>query len=632
MKVDYNKIIKIKNIKDLKKISVNKQLYENNYLFHYLILLNNLDGLKLQKFPIYITNNNGYNGIHLAAEQNNLKILNYLIIHYNEYIYNRTLGNLTFINLLPHNNQIKIIKKFKNLKLKYLFINEGDISYLLQNVNYNDLLFLLKKNFFYKYKYLLCYIFYNNNLSTNNIIEIFKLYSPKYIEYICNNTPLHKLLFVQKVNEQILKYLFNTNIIDFTSKNIISKLLFNSNINFTFTLYIIDNILISKPLFYFNQNNIHLCNLIHYFIILFHINKKIDDDIKKNLLLKFKKSLPWNSYNYDKYTPLHLIILYNFDFDFFKDVIISNNIKINKKVLKNIIKTINNPNNLWIKLYQSLPNLKIKKNNVIIKKYKYANYNILYPYISYYILYILYILNKYDSVFIPYISPKDNIFDYPFMIKYNYSLNNTIIHPDLNYLINIQKQKNKKYGFVILSIMYSCNAGHANILIYDFKNMTIERFEPHQQGNMFNDVIDIQLNEMLTWNTKFTYINHNKIMKNYGFQKISNEKDTINIKHGDPEGFCMSWALWYFETKLLNENIKSKQLIKLLYKKLKSLDISFSEYIRSYSNYIRRQFNRILINDIKVNKKELYNASLIDNYSVVFNYFNNYMELKKNNI
>ena len=43
MKLDFKKIINIKNLKDLKKYKLDKPIHFNNYLFHYLIIFNKLD-------------------------------------------------------------------------------------------------------------------------------------------------------------------------------------------------------------------------------------------------------------------------------------------------------------------------------------------------------------------------------------------------------------------------------------------------------------------------------------------------------------------------------------------------------------------------------------------------------------
>jgi len=113
-------------------------------------------------------------------------------------------------------------------------------------------------------------------------------------------------------------------------------------------------------------------------------------------------------------------------------------------------------------------------------------------------------------------------------------------------------------------LVYELSLG-ANILIYDFKNMVIERFDPY--GNMIdkNEMDDI-LEAELTWNTGLTYIAPVDYLPSVSFQTISNEENVINQKSGDLDGFCLAWCLWYLETKLKNTNIKSKLLVEKLIK------------------------------------------------------------------
>ena len=89
MKIDFKKIINIKNKSDLKSFPINEPLFQNNYIYHYLVLLGNIDAIKLEKFPVYVENNDNLNCFHLAAKENNIDILCYLIDNYKEYIYNR---------------------------------------------------------------------------------------------------------------------------------------------------------------------------------------------------------------------------------------------------------------------------------------------------------------------------------------------------------------------------------------------------------------------------------------------------------------------------------------------------------------------------------------------------------------
>ena len=59
--IDLMKIGNIKTKAALKKYPINKPLMNGNYLFHYLILTNNLKGLRLYNHRIFYFNNEGLN-------------------------------------------------------------------------------------------------------------------------------------------------------------------------------------------------------------------------------------------------------------------------------------------------------------------------------------------------------------------------------------------------------------------------------------------------------------------------------------------------------------------------------------------------------------------------------------------
>jgi len=292
-------------------------------------------------------------------------------------------------------------------------------------------------------------------------------------------------------------------------------------------------------------------------------------------------------------------------------------------------------NNKWIELYKKLDNYEIPNNIVKLKKYKYAYYNLFNSSEKDILLLTIYICNKYNNLYLPLINNKninyqtylDN-FDfftipselYPWIIYYDEISNSVFIHSNLNALINIQKNKNnKRFGFIFLSLLTISGIKHANILIYDFKKLTIERFEPYGYFKNYN--LDIILNEELTWNTNFKYYSPKKFMNFNGFQNVSDENNNINIKKGDIGGFCLAWCFWYLESKMLNKNIKSKVLTKLLFKKINNSKYKFSEYIRNYANYLNKQKNKILTS-IGVNKTNIYNK--VYNNKNVFNYINKF--------
>ena len=145
MKIDFKKIINIKNKKNLNDFVLNKPIFQKNYLFHYLIELNNLNGLKLKKWPVYIENNDGLNGFHIAARLEEINILEYLIETYPEYIYNRNINKDAFTYYLQVNQFAHLIKKYPNLNWDNLIINgtdklNGIFKSIILNLKFKELI------------------------------------------------------------------------------------------------------------------------------------------------------------------------------------------------------------------------------------------------------------------------------------------------------------------------------------------------------------------------------------------------------------------------------------------------------------------------------------------------------------
>ena len=53
MKFNIQKMMDIKTPKDLEKINLNKPVFYKNYLFHYLIMFDKLELLKINKHPVF---------------------------------------------------------------------------------------------------------------------------------------------------------------------------------------------------------------------------------------------------------------------------------------------------------------------------------------------------------------------------------------------------------------------------------------------------------------------------------------------------------------------------------------------------------------------------------------------------
>jgi hypothetical protein len=640
MELNLKKIINIKNKNDLLDYPLNKPIYLSNYLFHYLIEFGNLTALKLIDIPVYIENNDNLNGFHIAAKYDKIEVLIYLIKKYPNYIYNTNNNNKLFTDYINIDKILILLKSFPNLDWYRLLNNLHSnvqnnmqtntqiiLHQILSKYNYKKLSAFLKLYKLFPNKenvQPLEYLLYNK-MSDENKISILNTFSENNLNIKDSNMCGLLLLALYKNNDTIISYLLKRNIdinyisVDFFETPLIKsihnditknkKKLINTN------SYIIKNKLEKINSKYYNIINKYGNNLLHS-IILFNYHQKINNNVITFYYLSIKDNDAWNQYNIFKDTPLQLLTL--LDYSYYSPLI--KNIKINNNAiifLENRLKKFNqlnatefeiNNTKLWLKLYKNHKIYKYEKNNIYFINYKYSHHTLFhttYPDIT---IYALYLKKKYKNFALPYNSLQKNLtyntllnnpshfMKNPFFKSYTisyYSPNNYNIHPDLNIYINLIKQNKKKRFACVFVIDYTNDELHANILIYDFKKMIIERFEPH--GTSIYSEIDSILEEELTWNTGFKYLSPYNISPAWvGFQQLSDESNPNNTKRGDLGGFCFAWCLWYLESKLNNPNIDSNELIHKLTNKLLNMEIKIVEYIRNYSNYIHSYYVKIL--------------------------------------
>jgi len=626
MKINFQEILNIKNNDQLKKFNINEPIFFNNYLFHYLIIFNKLDILKLNKFPIYKENDEGMNGFFLAAKYDNIDILKYLIETYPDYIYNKNDKNELFINYLNPDLIMELLDY--KLEWKRLFlqkISSEIIIYdlLLSECKFNDILKILKI-----YKPNDCHLnalIINENISSDNIITILKMFDPSI--YNLRDSEDINILFsaITRNDIKLIKFLLDSGIESnyFTMVNTYSPLMFT---------YFNNNLKITKIVWDYIKNNFDYSattksneNIAHFLL-----KNSYLDPLSLEILSNCN-SYVWHQHNVNKVTPLHLLTKLNFEnyHKIIKDQEINLNvIGPNNKILKDYLKEINAEN--WMQYLSTKKEYK-ELNDVLIEKYEYSHGNLFQSKFKDISMIILTLKNKYVNLYLPNIDDvslknlnasdnititwPDSIFDFspifPWIICYE-SEDKYWIHKNLNNLINsTRREKTHDFGFVYLSLTVNNIGLHANILIYDFNRMTIERFDPYGDTVYFDKKLDEILEEELTWNTGFKYLKPSDYMPVSGFQTISDELNPLNQKSGDFGGFCLAWCTWYLEHRIKNSKIDQKDLVKKLIKKMSSMDISFMEYIRNYANKLNEE--RVL-NLIKagIDEKKISNT-IIDN-------------------
>ena len=637
MKLDFKKIINIKNLKDLKKYKLDKPIHFNNYLFHYLIIFNKLDILKLYKFPIWKENEDGLNGFMLASKEDNINILKYLINKYPEYIYNTNDNNNLFINFMS----IKTICEIINLKLNWKYLleykiiednNEIIFDNILSNGTFKQLEEIL--NVYKPYKPL-NYLLLNENLSDKEIINILKLFKPE--QYNLKNDQYMNLIFTDKI--EIVKFLLNLNLkLDIDYYTIITTInpLRNAFMSRNFELcQILWNKI--KDIFNFEATNKYLENIAHSLLKL-----KSDDKLILEILSKCSNDV-WNQPNISKIIPIQQLI--KLDYEKFNSLIKDRTIDLQFINFTDVDKK-------WEILLKKLPkydiSCKLKINCVKIEEYEYTTGNQFQSKFKDVSMIIIYLKNKYKNLYVPNLDDyalnnlnyddnlglmwPDSLIElnpvFPWIICYQ-DENNYWFHSNLNNLINAERRKQRyDFGFCYLSIVIENVGLHANILIWDFNNFTIERFDPYGNIINFDTKIDSILEEELTWNTGFAYLKSSDFMPIAGFQTISDELNPLNQKSGDYGGYCLAWCTWYLEHRIINKNISPKILVDKLLKKLSYNKDSFMEYIRNYAN----KLNIFRVNNYKklgIDIKKISNINIdnktnrqLNNY--IINYFKSY--------
>ena len=645
--IDFDKISKIKTKNDIKKYKIDEPIFLSNYLFHYLIMTNNLNGLKVIKHPIFKENNEGLQGFHLAAkvysETKKLKLLEFLLENYSEYSGNINYFNENFLEYMDVTDDlIKLIKKYKDIKWEILLTHEMNTDdtlkrSILDNIffegSYKLIKFIVDK-FNIDWKELDRIPFfqlpYNVNLKTKERINILEKIKGNGKLFTLNKRGSNMVLATIEGDDlDLLKYLVKNNMeIDkyipiYTTHPFIfayEKELVNNKKGknkYAISEYIWNEI---KDTHNFESTNKFGENLAFSLIKNRLLNGTGNYNLESSVL---KKNIIWNKLNVNKKTIIHLLISLQFDkySKFLKNVTIDKTQK--DKNGKNIIDYANKK---WKKFLKSLKACK-KKNNVALKEYKFANTNSFSSTILDSGLFFIHLDDKYKNLYIPkYLDKVEENIDWdggltiphPLVDDYNNfawiiyweDKNNYLIHKHLNNLINSKKSDdNYDAAVVLLSLRLPHGGLHAELIYYDFKNNFIERFDPYGNSFDIDPELDTILEEELTWNTGFYYLNVKKYLPVSGFQSLSDENNELNEKPGDFGGYCLAWCLWYLEHRMINNKYSAKQIVpKLLDKILKSQN-SLMEYIRNYANTINDHRLKLL-KKIGIKKNKLTNLVL----------------------
>jgi len=376
------------------------------------------------------------------------------------------------------------------------------------------------------------------------------------------------------------------------------------------------------------------------YILSLRINNK--SEIFKKIMDYILKNSPddcWNKVNIDKENSLFYII--DKPFNEYNKYVKNRELDINLKNRKEqtifdiLKKNINNENyKKWEKLLSKSKVYKQPEDNIDLEINKYQHYTVFSATMLDIIIYFIHLDKKYKNLYIPKILDFNATRkDFPFVITYDENLSILDIHPKLNALINnVRRDESHDFALLFLSLYLDNDLKHANVLLYDFKNLTVERFEPYGDDGIDN-VLDDLLEEELTWNTGLKYLRPKDFLTKPSYQSVS--FDHQNLKSGDFGGFCLGWCIWYVEHRLRNSTVDPKLLNQKTLEKMLRLDDTLSEFIRNYSNKLfdvkLKIVKKICPNNECIPEKNISNLYFnSEDENKIINYAEEYFEFKAN--
>jgi len=209
---------------------------------------------------------------------------------------------------------------------------------------------------------------------------------------------------------------------------------------------------------------------------------------------------------------------------------------------------------------------------------------------------ILYFVKKYPNDCVP-IEVTNHVNVNKIFISWNMEKNKLIIPEKFEQTFAMCKS-NSKIRFIcsIINLLSTHDQGHANGILYDKKDNTIEIYEPYGSTDYVS-----------TRHTKF-YEEIIKYFKGIGVSTVylpcdycpkqgHQEIQVMENKNGknDPTGFCSAWSLWWIDYRLKNaDSGKSRsELYDESVKILMDSTTSLTQFIRNYANFVYNEVQGI---------------------------------------
>jgi len=172
------------------------------------------------------------------------------------------------------------------------------------------------------------------------------------------------------------------------------------------------------------------------------------------------------------------------------------------------------------------------------------------------------------------------------------------------------KTKNKKTSWA-----------HSNILIFNSIRNEIERFEPHGKETnatgLSNNVLESNILKHIVKpfnklaNTDFKFISSDESCpSNFrGFQSYEGNALKKSVDLGDevvisdPDGYCLSWSMFYFDARLKFPSLTAKRLKKAIFETISTDPENLRNFIRGQMDFVEDTVNKAFEGSDKTYRK-----------------------------
>jgi hypothetical protein len=185
-----------------------------------------------------------------------------------------------------------------------------------------------------------------------------------------------------------------------------------------------------------------------------------------------------------------------------------------------------------------------------------------------------------------------------------------------------------KFMIVPLTIAHFLGDSHANVLIINFQEFAISRFEPLGIDVLKSVKMDSELETYFKGiNPKWRYFGTHGLCEKNALQSLQ-IKEKIRVPN-DPGGWCQAWSLYFIHMRLLHPSIGRIRLIReirrfLNKEKYENRIPSLTEFIAAYAKALNTISLAFLVRhpkDLKIfRNKERLNTLVEENLGLMFGY------------